>query len=169
MFITIVQHTPVWVWGLFIVLLAAGLSQTRPRELGLARVTLLPLLLVGLSLAGVLSAFGHAPIALGGCVAGAAAALVFARHAVAVRGATWSAASRTLHVPGSWWPLALMVGLFAIKYGAGVSLALNPALAGNAVFAGLCSAAYGGVSGALLARALSLRGVADASGPLQVA
>ena len=167
MFIAIVQHTPIWVWGLLTALLAAGLSQTRPRQLGLARVTLLPLLLVGLSLAGVFSAFGDAPIALGGWAAGAAVALAFARNAVAVRAATWSSASRTLHVPGSWWPLALMVGLFAIKYVAGASLALNPALARDAVFAGLCSAAYGSVSGLFLARALSLRSLATASRSLQ--
>lgn len=169
MFIAIVQHTPVWVWGLFIALLAAGLAQTRPRELGLARVTLLPLLLIGLSLAGVFSAFGHAPIAFGGWSVGASAAFACARHAVAVRGARWSSATRTLHVPGSWWPLALMVGLFAVKYGAGASLALNPALARDAVFAGLCSAAYGTVSGLFLARALSLRNLATAPGSLQTA
>jgi hypothetical protein len=31
MFIAIVRHTPVWVWGLLAMLVAAGLSQTRDR------------------------------------------------------------------------------------------------------------------------------------------
>ena len=47
MFIAILQHTPVWVWGLLAVLVTLGLSQTRSRELSLTRVTVLPLVLLG--------------------------------------------------------------------------------------------------------------------------
>jgi hypothetical protein len=157
MFLTIVQHTPLWVWGALTALIAAGLAQTRAREMSLLRITVLPLALIALSLSGVFHAFGHAPVALGGWGAGLGAALVFARHAVAVHGASWSQATRTLHVPGSWLPLVLIVGLFAIKYVAGASLALHPALAGDAAFAGACSFAYGAFSGTFLARSWSLR------------
>ena len=117
-------------------------------------------MLIALSLSGVLNAFGHVPIALGGWAAGVAAAQVFGRQFVAVRGARWSAASGLLHVPGSWLPLVLIIGLFCVKYYAGASLALHPALAGNSSFAGLCSLAYGSFSGLFLARALSLRSLA---------
>jgi len=157
MFIAILQHTPVWVWGLFVALVALGLSQTRDREMTLVRVTVLPLVLVGLSLSGVLSAFGHAPLPLGGWAAGVGAALVFGRQFVAVRGARWLAQTGRLYVPGSWLPLVLIVGLFCIKYVAGASLSMHPTLSTDAAFAGLCSLAYGGFSGLFLARALSLR------------
>jgi hypothetical protein len=169
MFIAIVQHTPNWVWGLLTLLIAVGLWQTRDREMTLARVTVLPLVLIALSASGVLSAFGHFPVALGGWAAGAGAALTLGRQFVAVRGARWSAEVGLLHVPGSWLPLTLIVGLFCIKYGAGASLAMNPALAADATFAGLCSLAYGGFGGLFLARAMSLRQLATGRTGLRAA
>ena len=167
MFIAIVQHTPVWVLGVFAVLVAAGLAQSRPRQMSVLRVTVLPLVLIALSGSGVFSAFGHFPVALGGWGAGVGAALVFARDALAVRGASWSQATRTLHVPGSWLPLALIVGLFCVKYVAGASLALHPGLATDAAFAAVVSVAYGAFSGMFLARSWSLRGLALVSRSMQ--
>ena len=164
MFIAIVQHTPVWVWGLLAALIALGLSQARDREMSLMRVTILPLAMIVLSMSGVLSAFGHFPVALGGWAAGVGAALTLGRHFgrafITVRGAAWSAQTATLHVPGSWLPLVLIVALFALKYVAGVSLALHPELAVDARFAGLISLAYGMFSGLFLARGWSLRHLA---------
>lgn len=157
MFIANVQHTPAWVWGVFTALVATGLAQTRPREVGLLRITVLPLVLIALSLSGVFHAFGHMPIALGGWGAGLGVALVFVRHAVTVRGASWSQATRTLCVPGSGLPLVLIVGLFAVKYMAGASLALHPARAGDAAFGGLCGFTYGAFSGLYRACAVVAR------------
>lgn len=169
MLISIIQHTPVWVWGLLCALVALGFSQTRAREMSLLRIQIVPVLLIALSLSGVFSAFGHLPVALGGWATGFGATLAFARNAVTARGATWSSSSGTLRVPGSWLPLSLMMGLFAIKYFAGVSLAMNPALASNAAFAGWCSLAYGSISGLFVARALSLRKLASSEQRLRTA
>ena len=80
MLIAIVQHTPAWVWGLLSALIAFGLWQTRDRKMSLVRATILPLVMVALSLSGVLNAFGHTPVALGGWAAGVSAALAFARQ-----------------------------------------------------------------------------------------
>jgi hypothetical protein len=168
-FIMIVKHTPAWVWGQLAALVALGLWQTRPRAMSLARVSTLPLVLTALSLGGVLKAFGPAPVALVAWLAGALASLALARRAVAVRGASWSASGGRFNVPGSWLPLVLIVSLFALKYGAGASLALAPELATDTSFAGLCSLAYGTFSGVFLARALSLRSVASASASMQPA
>ena len=166
-FLAIVQHTPAWVWGLLAALVALGLWQTRSREISLTRVTVLPLVLTAFSLSGVLSAFGHLPVAFLAWAAGIATALVLARKAVTMRGAYWSAGRGVLHVPGSWLPLVLIVGLFAVKYGAGVSPSLAPALASDATFAGLCSLAYGTFSGLFLARALALRSLATRPATMQ--
>jgi hypothetical protein len=160
MFTAILSHTPVWVWILLAVLVKLGVSQSRPHDVSLTRVTILPLVMLALSASGVLSAFGYFPMALGGWAAGVGAALIFARQAIAVRGASWSVETKTLHLPGNWVPLVLMLGIFATKFFAGVSLAMNPALATHAVFAGLCSFAYGAFSGLFLARSLSLRALA---------
>ena len=45
-------------------------------------------------------------------------------------GTRYDAAERRIHQPGSFVPLALMMGIFFTKYGVGVSLAMHPALVG---------------------------------------
>ncbi len=159
MFIAILHHTPGWVWALLAALVVLGLSQTRDRQASVVRVVAFPLGMVGLSLYGLVGAFGPQPLALAAWVLGAGAALGFARGAVAIRGASWKAATRSVQLPGSWVPLALIVAVFVIKYGVGVNLALQPSLAGDPAFSGGCSLAYGFFSGLFLARALSLRAV----------
>ena len=156
----IIRHTPFWVWAVLAELVAIGLWQTRARQIGRGRVTLLPLVLLGLSFGGVLGSFGWLGVAFGGWAAGVGAALAFGRNAVAVPGAWWSQRTGLLHVPGSWLPLGLMLALFALKYFAGASLALHPALVTDAVFAAACSFGFGGLSGLFLARSLSLRKLA---------
>jgi hypothetical protein len=160
MLIGILLGTPVWVWGVLAALVGVGLWQTRARTMTLARISILPLALLLLSLTGVARTFGAEPIALAGWGLGLGVALNLGRAVVEVQGARWSAATATLWVPGSWLPLALIVGLFAVKYFAAASLAMHPALAHDAAFGGACSVAYGGFSGLFLARALALRSLA---------
>ncbi|HEY9063685.1 MAG TPA: DUF6622 family protein [Burkholderiaceae bacterium] len=160
MLLQIVQHTPVWVWGLLAGLVAYGVSQARDRELSLTRLTILPLVMLALSFSGVVSAFAHAGIALLAWAAGIAVALSIGRPLVRSRGARWSSATGLLHVPGSWMPLALMVAVFLVKYVAGVTLALHPELAANTLFGAGCGLAYGTFSGLFAARALGLRRLA---------
>ena len=165
MILAIVQHTPLRVWLMLAGLVALGLSQARTRELSLLRVTVLPFVLLALSLAGTKNSFGVQPVALIAWMAGVSVALALPKRTVATRGATWSAATRSLHVPGSWLPLVLIVGSFAIKYVAGAGLAVHPALASNTLFAGLCSLGFGAFSGLFLARSLFLRRLATATQP----
>lgn len=160
MITAILSHTPIWVWGLLAALLALGFAQTKTREVSLTRITVLPLILLVLSASGTFNAFGHQPLALGGWAVGLAASLTLARGWVAVRAASWSPDTQRLHVPGSWLPMALIVGLFMIKYGVGVTLGMEPAMAHNTTFAACCGLAYGGFSGLFAARALSLRALA---------
>jgi hypothetical protein len=171
MILAIVQHTPLWVWGLLAGLIALGLVQTRDRDMTLSRILVVPAVMLALSLMGVIGAFGGRPMALGAWIAGVGLALFIGRRTVRAQGVRWSAAERRMHVPGSWLPLALIVGLFAIKYLAGVSLAIEPRLAADTAFAGGCCLAYGVFSGLFLARAGSLcalagRGVGKAAAPM---
>jgi hypothetical protein len=154
-FIEILRHTPPWVWGLLAALLALGYLQTRPRRVGLGRAALLPASMLAWSLWGVAASFGSAAaLALWGLgVLGAAAAT--ARLAPPA-GARWVAATRSFDLPGSWVPLALIVALFAVKFGAGVSLALHPELRDEATFATGASLAFGAFSGVFAGRALGL-------------
>ncbi len=165
----ILAHTPVWVWVLLAALTALGLWQTRPRDLSLTRVMVVPRVMMALSAAGVLSAFGAAPAALLAWGAGVGVALLVVRGLVQVPGARWSPDTATLHVPGNALPLVLILGLFLIKYVVGATLALHPQLGADVPFAAACSLGYGLFSGTFLARAMNLRALAGAPRALQTA
>jgi hypothetical protein len=169
MIANILQQTPVWVWVVFCGLLVLGVLQTRTRDVSRARATVLPLVMVALSLSGVLGAFGLIPLALGAWILGLWVTLRLAAPWVAVRGATWSSATGHFRVPGSWLPLTLILGIFLTKYVAGVCMAISPMLASNATFAIVLSLVYGLFAGLFWGRARSLhvlihdRGVMEAA------
>ncbi len=156
MLMQILTHTPRWVFALFAALLVLGLSQLAGRRARLRRVTVLPLAMVGLSLWGTVSAFPRQPVVLLGWLAALAlvAALVTRRPLPA--GTAYDPASRQFALPGSAWPLVLMMGLFFTKYAVGVTLATAPALALDAGFGWVVSAVYGALSGVFLGRAARL-------------
>ena len=84
----------------------------------------------------------------------AATATVLARPLPA--GTAYDPASRRFALPGSAWPLALMMGIFCTKLAAGVALAQHPALARSAAIGWTVSALYGALSGIFLGRAARL-------------
>ena len=57
-------HTPKWVYIVFATLLWLGAKQLIANSVSLARVTLMPVAMIGLSVYGLTSAFGDAPTAL---------------------------------------------------------------------------------------------------------
>jgi len=148
----ILQGTPAHVWALLAGLIVLGVSQSRPRTLGSTRVALLPLVLIALSLAGVASSFGIGAAALLAWLAGLGVALAAAPRLLPAPRARWTERRDAVHVAGSWLPLALVVGLFAIKYVAGASLAMHPALSHETLFAVPVGFAYGLFSGTFAAR-----------------
>lgn len=152
----ILQHTPTWVFGLFAALVALGVAMSFPRTVSLRRSLMVPLAMLGLSLMGVASAFGSQPLALPAWAAGLATALLALQGRVDTSAVRFSAVTRRFQVPGSWVPLVLMMGLFSLKFGVGVALALQPELRQSAGLAVPASAAYGLVSGVFLGRALAL-------------
>jgi hypothetical protein len=156
MILQIFEHTPTWVFVLLAVLLALGLVQTRTRDVGKARAIGLPVAMMLLSLNGALGAFTQPAFALVAWVAGFALSLVLAGPVVAVRGASWSAATSCFRVPGSWLPLGLILGLFIIKYAAGIALATHHGLASSTVVTVSLSAVYGIFAGMFWGRARSL-------------
>lgn len=154
------QHIPTWVFGLLAALIALGVSQSFPRSITLRRSAVLPVVLAGVSLAGVVSTFGQQPLALLAWALGLSGAVAALHGRVDTSAVRFSPATQRFQVPGSWVPLALMLGLFALKFGAGMSLALHPELRGSTPFALAMSAAYGVFSGAFLGRAMALWSVA---------
>jgi len=156
MLMQILVQTPRWVFVLFFVLLYFGVLQFVARRVSFARVSLLPVIFVGLSFYGVVSAFPNQPLALlaWALSVALASAAVLTRELPA--GTAYDARSRRFLVPGSGVPLALMMGIFFTKFAAGVSLATVPQLAQHLPFALAASALYGAFSGVFLGRALRL-------------
>lgn len=152
----IIAHTPAWVWWLLLALLWLGYSQTRARQVGLPRLLLLPLAMTGLSLSGTLSSLGlSARLLLVWFIAWAVTAWLLARRP-APAAARYDPHTGLFQLPGSWAPLALILGIFCIKYAVGATLAINPDLARGAEFAVAVATIYGALGGVFIARAVRL-------------
>ena len=156
MLMQILLHTPVWVWGLLAVMLALGFKQTRSGLVGLPRITLMPLAMVALSAYGTVSAFGATPGVLLAWLAAAAALATFITLQALPAGTRFDTATQSLFVPGSWTPMALILGIFCTKYFVGVSTSMQPALLHDTAFTLGFSALYGAFSGTFAARAARL-------------
>jgi uncharacterized membrane protein len=152
----ILINTPLWVWGLLAALLALGLSQTRSRSVGLLRITLLPLGLGAFSLYGTISAFGASPAVLGSWLATAIVLVLVVTQLPLPAGARYDSATRQFQLPGSWVPMALIMGIFLTKYVVGVSLVLYPELKVHANFSLAIGTLSGVFSGIFAGRSLRL-------------
>ena len=152
----ILAHTPRWVLVLFALLVWLGLRQLAAGTVSLARVTLLPIAMVGLSFYGMLSAFGDSPIALLGWAGAVSVLLLTVQRWPLPAAARYDAATRTFHLPGSAAPLALMMGIFFTKYAMGVLLAMHPEVARQTASALGIGMLYGAFSGIFAARTLRL-------------
>ncbi len=158
MLLQILQRTPPWVFALFALLIAFGILQSRTRQVSLARVAILPLVLIGLSLSGLLGTFGANGFAIAAWVAAVLAALLLNRTVQWPRKVAYSAGTRGFLVEGSWLPLAVMMTIFFTRYAVAVALAMRPELAATLWLPVAVSAAYGLMSGAFFARALRILG-----------
>ena len=154
MLVQILKGTPAWVFVLFFALLSIGFLQSRPRNVGPARVAILPAAFIAFSLYGVIAAFSATAAGLLAWAAGIGMAVLLNRALKQPAGARWEPSTASFYVPGSWIPLGLMMAVFFARYAIAVSMAMRPALAHEPAFALSASLAYGFLSGAFLARAL---------------
>ena len=165
----IINHTPRWVWGVFVLLLWLGGRQMRSSTQGLRRVIALPLGMAALSLVGAVSAFGGQLAVL---MAWAMAATACAMGAMATplpRNTRFDSTRQTFHAPGSALPLVLMLmlSISTLKYALGVATVMRPELAKYPALALPCAALLGACSGLFAGRTLRwLRPRQDVSRPL---
>ena len=160
MFFQIIQNTPRWVFALFIALLWLGLRQTLSRQMTLKRVLLPALGLTAFSLYGVLSAWPTQPLTLLCWLLAAGGTGWWVQHQPLSAGTRYDPDSQRFTMPGSWVPLATMLGLFMTKYVVGVALAVHAGWVQEAGFPLVCSAVYGGFIGLFMGRVGRLRALA---------
>lgn len=156
MIIAILQGTPAWVWALLAALVALGLWQGRDRSVAPARLLLLPLALLGLGLWTVMPSWRAQPTGAAVWLATWLAGTAAGGWLPLRPGAAWDAATQRLRLPGSRLPLVVILAVFSLRYGAGVTAAINPALAGSAAFVWTLAGVSGCISGLLLGHTLRL-------------
>ena len=150
--LTLLSHTPPWVWAILALLVALGAVQARDQVLTRQRLLVLPLVMVALSLYAATSAFGPQVGVLLAWGLGAVLGAALNRPLRLPRQVRRQADGR-FAIGGSWAPMALLMTIFWLRYGINASLAIVPALASQPAFAGGASALYGAASGLLVARA----------------
>lgn len=161
----VLRHTPSWVWAVLGLLIVLGSLQLRGRRIPRLRVALLPLGLGGYSLWGAASLFGlHAGVLLAWAVVMGLTAW-FTQQLAWAPGVRHDAATDRFLVPGSAWPLVLMLTVFAVRYSVVVTLAFHRDWAGDAGVAAGASAVYGALSGLLAGRALYILRTASPKPP----
>ena len=160
MLITIVTHTPAWVWALLIAMLALGLWQRRTRRVAPMQLLALPLVLLALGLWSMAPGFAALPLAAVLWLAALAACMALGQRLRPPRGTQWCADEQRLHLPGSWLPLLLIVAIFVLRYAVGVSSAMHPEWRGLWQVQAPQALVFGALSGLFLGRALGLRRLA---------
>lgn len=155
---TILAQVPTWVWCLLLALAALGLSQTRDRWVGAARLRRMPLAFLAFSAWSTVAAFGWQAFTVLGFLAGLSATRQLLIASGWPGAARHDAARDAYFVPGSWVPLAVMMGIFAIKFLLGMTLAMSPQLAQQAGVVLGVSALNGALGSLFLARTRNLMG-----------
>lgn len=160
----ILSNTPLWVWAILAFLIYRGIRAAADREIPFGRLFIIPLAMLGLSLQGIVSAFG----------AGMAIALIWLAFLSAAALLAWclfDQAKMVVHFDrgaifqyGSWMPLALMMGIFFTKYGVAVMLVLNPQYAQHAAFAAATCALYGVFNGIFIGNLLRVVSIYRSAG-----
>ena len=161
----IVKGTPLWVWVLLVALTALGAVQLRDREMSRARLLMLPLAMVLLSLLSTASAFEMASAALIGWVLGGTVAVAVLRQAAAP--AANMRGEGLYHVAGSWWPLILILCIFCFRYVVSVKLAIDPSWRQHVPFEAVSGLLSGMFAGLFLGRAFTVLGIGRGRGLLQ--
>jgi hypothetical protein len=150
----ILTHTPAYVWVILAALVVLGGLQLRSLRIARTRLLVAPVAMAALSLWGASSAFGPHAGVLAAWAVGMTLALAANRRLrwprdVRVEGDAFV-------VPGSPWPLALMLAIFMLRYAVAVTLVFHPDWRAEPAFAAGMALLYGALSGLFTARSVRI-------------
>lgn len=149
------QHIPLWVFGLFIGLVALGLLQTRTRQVHKRQLLGAKVSLTVMTLVSVVQLWWPTPWLVIALISWALTGLFMSwalSQSAAPAGASFNPATQRFTLPGSWWPLALFMAIFACKFVVGMLSAIAPETMYSLQAAIGISAWYGLLSGIVIAR-----------------
>ncbi|MDC8773730.1 DUF6622 family protein [Roseateles albus] len=149
-------HIPTFVWAILALILMMGLLQSRDQWMARRRLMLVPTIWLAYGVWGVVSSFGYSAGAVLAWVFGLVASQMLVRRSGWPGGCRFDSARGQFFVPGSWLPLALMLGIFMAKFAVGMSAALQPELLDSSAFASSFSALFGAFGGAFLGRSRNI-------------
>jgi len=152
----ILINTPKWVFALFFVLLALGISQMRTQSKSKKRVLIIPIVMFVLSFLGVVSAFGKAVIPIAAWAVGYIAIVSLIGRGFPSSGNGYSLETKRFTIEGSAVPLGLMMSIFFLKYFVGASMGMNASFTASDLFPIVISLLYGAFSGVFAGRAVRL-------------
>lgn len=118
-----VFHTPHWVWLVLIYMIAVGRRSLRPRAVYPPMLLLVPAVLMVFKFPIFFSRAPHLYLSMLAC--GLMLGIIFGCKTRL----TWQKKPRRLILPGSVFPLCMLLGFFCIKYAYGLLHALDPAYA----------------------------------------
>ena len=162
-----IAKVPVWAFAILFALLVLGQRQSRTRRVAPGSVAILASAMFCLSLYGVVAAFGAqpaAPAALAAWALGIAGTVAFGTRLLGPHGLARE--GDAVRIPGSWWPMGLMMGIFAAKFALGFASAVGAPVVTQAWFTVAASLVFGLLSGGFVARALVVHRFARQSEPV---
>lgn len=148
------QHIPLWVFGLFIGLVALGWLQTRTRQVRKLQLLGAKVALTVVTLISVVQLWWPTLWLVIALISWALTGL-FVSWALSRRtapaGASYNPATQRFTLPGSWLPLALFMAIFTCKFVVGTLNAIAPETMRSLQAAIGISALYGLLSGIVIA------------------
>ncbi|MEZ5728472.1 MAG: DUF6622 family protein [Burkholderiaceae bacterium] len=157
------SYVPTWVFVLLAVLVAIGYQQSRPRRVAPATVLAIAVAMAVYSGWSIVANFGLAPLAVTGWLAGFGLAAAIGARWFSQRGLSYDATSGRVHMPGSWLPMVLILGIFATRATLGTAAAIGMPITAASPLAAPLAGALGLLSGGFAARAIAVLAAARGS------
>lgn len=128
--VTIIAHTPLWVWGLYAALLFLGLQRTRDSSVPLWRMLILPIVVALLAISSVIGASPE------GLAAASVGLLVGSGigWTLEPRDATRRLPDGKLWQRGEWLTLVQIALTLSVRYVTNVVAAMAPVLSANPIW-----------------------------------
>ena len=152
----ILAGTPIWVWGILAFLLYRGFIASKDRTVSLKSLCIMPLVMLGLSIQGMLTNFGLTTLAWTSWGLAYLVVTAIAWKSVSAKDLRILKAQSQIYLRGSWLPLILMMAIFIIKYSINVMLSIDPQRQTQTLFITAVGLVFGILNGMFMGKMLGI-------------